>query len=268
MDRHLRGDLAWHLNLEKKCYTKNMKGSSLLPWVFVAAFVIVSFLVIGSFFRNHPKIVQKMKPGGPISWESKGAPECPEPLILQTPVDINKVTSILYPGQERGGDFKPHGGFRFDSSKNDEIEVNVPMDAVVSDGSRYIEQGEVQYLFDFQTPCGIRYRFDHLLVLTPKFAKIGEGLPQPKEGDSRTTHLNPEVSVIQGEVIATAVGLIGSSNVFVDFGVYDMRGKGKFQNPRDSAICWFDLLPPEDAAKVKTLPPADSVSGAKSAYCK
>lgn len=38
---------------------------------------------------------------------SKQLTECPDPLILQTPVDINKVTSILYPGQERGGDFKP-----------------------------------------------------------------------------------------------------------------------------------------------------------------
>ena len=142
-------------------------------------------------------------------------PSCPDPLILQTPIDINKVTSILYPGQERGGDFKPHGGFRFDNSKNDEIEVKAPMDAVLSDASRYIEQGEVQYLFDFQNSCGIRYRFNHLLVLTPKFAKIVEGLPKPKEGDSRTTHIEEEVSVSEREVIATSVGLIKNSNVFV-----------------------------------------------------
>ena len=208
-------------------------------------------------------------PGFPGSKnESKQSLECPDPLILQTPIDINKVTSILYPGQERSGDFKPHGGFRFDNSKNDEIEVRAPMDAVLSDASAYIEQGEVQYLFDFQAPCGIRYRFDHLLILTPKFAKVVEKLPEAKEGDSRTTHIEEVVNVTEGEVIATAVGLRGGSNVFVDFGVYDMRGKGKFQNPRDSAICWFDLLPPEDSAKVKSLPPADSVSGSQSTLCK
>ena len=195
-------------------------------------------------------------------------PACPDPLLLQTPVDLNKVTAIFYPGQERGGDFKPHGGFRFDNSKNDEIEVKAPMDGVLSDASQYIEQGEVQYLFDFQAPCGIRYRFDHLLVLTPKFAKIVEGLPEPKEGGSHTSHISTTVSVTQGEVIATAVGLRGNSNVFVDFGVYDLRGKGKFQNPRESAVCWFDLLSPEDSAKVKSLPPGSSESGSQSTLCK
>lgn len=33
---------------------------------------------------------------------SVNQPPCPEPLVLQTPVDLNKVTAILYPGQEIG----------------------------------------------------------------------------------------------------------------------------------------------------------------------
>lgn len=191
---------------------------------------------------------------------------CPEPLVLQTPVDLTKVTSILYPGQVRGGDFKPHGGFRFDNSKFDEIEVRASLDGVFNEASRYIEQGEVQYMFDFQNPCGIRYRFDHLLVLAPKFAKIADSLPEPKENDSRTTHITENVTVAKGELIATAVGF-RSGNVFVDFGVYDMRGK-ILQNPRQNAICWFDLLPASDSAKVKSLPPADSKSGSQSTLCK
>ncbi|OGE25885.1 hypothetical protein A3C26_00930 [Candidatus Daviesbacteria bacterium RIFCSPHIGHO2_02_FULL_39_12] len=199
--------------------------------------------------------------------ESKKLSKCPDSLILQTPVDLNKVTSILYPGQVRGGDFKPHGGFRFDNSKVDEIEVRAPVDAQLEDASRYIEQGEVQYMFDFQTSCGIRYRFDYLLVLAPKFTGAAGNLPNPKEHDSRTTRVNPPISIKKGEVIATAVGLKNSNNVFVDFGVYDMRGKF-FQSPRQNAICWFDLLPPQDSAKVKSLPPADSVSGSQSTLCK
>lgn len=235
--------------------------------VLIVVFVIVSFLVVGSFFRNNPDIMQKTNRSVPVAFESKSAPECPTPLILQTPVDINKATSILYPGQVRGGDFKAHGGFRFDNSKNDEIIVKAPMDAVISDGVRYIEQNEVQYMFDFQNSCGIRYRFDHLLVLSPKFAQIAEKLPPAKVDDSRTTHISLEVSVTQGEDIATSVGLRNNNNVFVDFGVYDMRKNNSFENLRDSAICWFDLLSSEDAAKVKSLPPADSTSGATSAYC-
>ena len=40
--------------------------------------------------------------------------DCPEKLLFDTPVDLNLVTSILYPGQIRANYFKPHGGFRFD----------------------------------------------------------------------------------------------------------------------------------------------------------
>ncbi len=196
-----------------------------------------------------------------------GTPPCPDSLILQAPVDLSKVTSILYPGQVRGGDFKPHGGFRFDSSKFDEVEVKAPIDAVLDSASRYIEQEEIQYMFDFRTPCGIMYRFDHLLTLTPKFAEIVKGLPAAKEHDSRTSGLSQKISVTKGEIIATAVGFRKNNNVFVDFGVYDMRGKF-FQGPRENAICWFDLLPPEDSAKVKSLPPADSKSGSQSTLCK
>ena len=194
-------------------------------------------------------------------------PPCPDPL-LQTPVDLTKVTAILYPGQVRGGDFKPHGGFRFDNSTNNEIEVRAPMDADLSEASQYIEQGEIQYLLDFLSDCGIRYRFDHLLVLSPKIAKAVEGLPKPKTDDTHTNSVKGEVKVSRGEVIATAVGFKENNNVFVDFGVYDMRGKNKFQNPRDAAVCWFDLLPASDSAKVKSLPPGDSKSGSQSTLCK
>lgn len=236
----------------------------MLPKIIIGVIMVVlGIMTFGFLNRGGPK---PSPSNFPVINQSRQS-SCPNPLIIQTPIDLNKVTSILYPGQMRGGDFKPHGGFRFDNSKPDEIEVKAPMDAKFVEGSRYIEQGEVQYMFDFQTSCGIRFRFDHLLVLTPKFAKIAESLPNPKVDDSRTTRINPSVDVQRGEVIATAVGLQKGKNVFVDFGVYDMNGK-LFQNPRENAICWFDLLPPEDTVKVKSLPPADSVSGSQSTLCK
>lgn len=227
----------------------------------------VVFVILGIFLFG---VISRGGFGEPppfLAGQPSNQPPCPDPL-LQSPVDLNLATSILYPGQERGGDFKPHGGFRFDNSKTDEIEVRIPMDAQFVEGSRYIEQGEVQYMFDFQSPCGIRYRFDHLLVLTPKFAKIAEKLSQPKENDSRTSRITSEVSVTTGEVIATAVGFRKTNNTFVDLGVYDLRGKNMYQNPRSYAVCWFDLLPASASAKVKSLPPADSKSGSQSTLCK
>src|SRR3990167_2624559 len=207
----------------------------------------------------------------------KGKPSdqssCPDPLSLQTPVDLDKVTAILYPGQERGGNFKAHGGFRFDNAKDNNIEVKAVMDSELQDAGRYLEQGEIQYLFDFVTSCGIRYRFDHLLTLSPKFTEMAEKLPQPKEGDSRTTHIDP-IGVKAGEVIATAVGFKNnghdesSINVFVDFGVYDLRGKSMFQNPQSFAVCWFNLLSESDEKIVRSLPSGSSESGTKSTLCK
>lgn len=86
----------------------------MLPKILIAAGVLV-----GSFFRDNPQVVKNIqqKTGG-VAWDAESAPACPDPLILQTPVDLTLATAILYPGQERGGDFKPHGGFRFDNSKN------------------------------------------------------------------------------------------------------------------------------------------------------
>jgi|SRR3989344_5203344 len=193
------------------------------------------------------------------------AKSCPDPLTLSTPVDLALVTSILYPGQIRGGDFKRHGGFRFDSSKNDEIEVRAPIDSVLVAASRYLEEGEVQYLLDFETNCGIKFRFDHVLTLGPKLAQLAESLPEPKEHDSRTINTD-KVELAEGDVIATAVGFEKTENVFVDFGVYE--DNSMFQAPNANALCWFDLLTAEDETKVKNFPPADGQSGKTSEYCK
>lgn len=188
---------------------------------------------------------------------------------------MTKVTSILYPGQERGGDFKPHGGFRFDGSKPEDIVVKTPIAGKLQDASKYMEDGEVQYMIDFVNPCGIIYRLDHLVTLSPKFAELDSKLIILSEDSWKTGQghepLRPgsvDISVEKGETIATAVGFRNTNNVFVDFGVYDLRGKGTFQNPRPYAVCWFDWLPPEDAERVKSLPSGDSQNGTKSTLCK
>ena len=222
---------------------------------------------------------------------------CPNPFVFKMPVDLSKATSILYPGQVRGGNYKAHGGFRFDGLRPDEITVYAPHDAKVISGARYLVNGEIQYTFDFEHPCGVRYRFGHLLTLSPKLQKVADKFPSPKEMDSRTTQVNSPVEVKMGEVIATAVGLtkggekmFNGNNTFVDWGVYDYRAQNEAsKSPNwktlhanedqswsqyyDSeiykyAVCWFDWISKEDREKVLSLPTADSQHGKTSDFCK
>jgi len=222
---------------------------------------------------------------------------CPSPFIFKMPINLNRATSILYPGQIRGGDYKAHGGFRFDGSKPDEITVYAPIDARVIAGARYPVNGEIQYTFDFENPCGIRYRLGHLLTLAPKFQAIAEKFPLPTAPDSRTTQVSPPIDVKQGEIIATAVGLTKGGpqvyegyNTFLDWGVYDYRQKNEASQMPDwptrhasedsqwskyynseiyqYAVCWFDWISAEDKAKVLSLPSSDFQSGKNSDFCK
>jgi hypothetical protein len=200
---------------------------------------------------------------------------CPTPL-LQTPVDLSKVTSILYPGQERGGNYKAHGGFGFDKATDNLVTVTIPLNGKVNRVVRYREMGEIQYLFEFDGDCGVSFRFDHLRKLTPKFEAIVNAFPIKE--DTRTDLVSPPVAVKVGEVIATEVGFL--NNVSVDFGVYDMRQKNEAskdpvwasahsQYPADSyGICWLNSLPQADSLAVKLLPSRDAKNGKTSDYCK
>ena len=211
---------------------------------------------------------------------------CPDPFIFDLPIEIRRATSVLYPGQIRGGDFKAHGGFRFDTSRPDEITVVAPIDAAVVTGARYPVAGEIQYTLEFEDPCGIRYRLGHLLTLAPKFQAIAEKFPMPTTLDSRTTQVYPSIAVKKGETIATAVGLTGrgaggtgQANTFLDWGVYDFRQKNvASQDPAWAAshtsetyqygVCWFDWISPENRAKVLSLPSSDGEHGTQSDFCR
>ncbi|MDO8591642.1 MAG: hypothetical protein Q7R60_01790 [bacterium] len=217
------------------------------------------------------------------TWQpSSTPPACEDPISFDTPTpNLDKATAVLYPGQFRSTGYKTHGGFLFGDSNNGDISVTVPRDGHLIFGSRYIEQGDVQYFFVFSSPCGIIWRFDHLLTLSPKFQAIADKLPTAKVDDSRTTNLTPPVSVKKGEVVATAVGFKTNKNVGFDFGVYDVRSKNEVSRNADWStlhasdqefapygVCWFDLLGAKDSVSVKSLPAGDGASGKTSDYCK
>jgi hypothetical protein len=207
-------------------------------------------------------------------------PECPPQPMMKMPADISKVTGILYPGQTRGGNYKPHGGFRFDNTANDKVQVTAPTDGFIVRGGQYLAEGEIQYTFDIMHNCGVMYRVGHFRALPDNLQKLADTWPPAQEGDSRTQQVNPPVYVKQGEVLATAVGIIKDKNTFFDWGVYDYRQQNQvsqtaaYQQAHSQekelawhAVCWFDWLPSSDKAKVKSLPAGDPTSGKKSDYC-
>lgn len=217
-------------------------------------------------------------------------PKCPEPFMLTRPSpQLDKATALLYPGQERrgtfegmGGNYKPHGGFRFDNSKADDIDVVAPVDGYVYRGTRFLSEGEIQYSFDLIHPCGMMIRVGHLRELSPTFQKYADAFPPAKELDSRTERVTGFPRVKAGDVIATSSGYkTTSNNTFFDLGVFDLRKTNEasknaaFQTKHADtkehtwhAVCWLDMLPKKDADFVKSLPPGDPTSGKTSDYCK
>ena len=201
-------------------------------------------------------------------------------MNLPLPVNIDRATSILYPGQTRGGDYKPHGGFRFDGAgQTSSVTVTAPLTATILRGTRFLVDGEIQYGFDFISSCGIFYRLGHLRDLSARFQALADTLPAAVEGDSRNTFFSGQ-TVTQGETIATGIGIRDRGlNVFVDFGVSDLRQRNaSSQNAAwfaahpgevaPYAVCWFDLLAASDGARVRALPPADPTSGRTSDFCR
>ncbi|MCA9347744.1 hypothetical protein KC930_04165 [Candidatus Saccharibacteria bacterium] len=204
---------------------------------------------------------------------------CTNKPTIPLPVDVAIVESVLYPGQLRNGDYKTHGGFRLSTPTND-LSVILPLRSKLIDGARYIENGETQYLLDFETDCKIRFRFDH--IYSPSVVLMDEinKLPEPIEGDSRTTALGGK-EFDAAQVIATAVGFVKTGNVFLDFGMYDFNKdnaiSGDISWSKDPmhqsdlakhGVCWFEYLSSEDRSKIISLPPGDQLSGSTSDYCK
>ncbi len=199
--------------------------------------------------------------------------------MLATPVDISLVTSVLYPGQPRGDAYKPHGGFRFDNQPNNNITVTVPLDAMIRRGSRAFRNGENQYAFEFIAPCGIFYTFGHMLELSPKYLAIANSLPLIGDfAEQQFFDVVPPVAASQGEIIATGVGFVKNNNVFVEWAVLDLRHKNGFSiRPEwaaefgsgfdEYAVCWLEMLPAEDTARLKALPGGDHEYGKLSDYC-
>lgn len=281
----------------------DQSGFHVLPIIF-ALFVIAAVIAVGlavvkknvrqpdSPQMNSPEGLVQQDSNSYIKWEWREntwapggitkPPDCPEPFEIHSPVDLSRVPSIMYPGQVRGGDYKPHGGFRIKAETGPYVDIKAPFDAYVTDGSRYIEGGAVQYLFTFVHPCGMAYRLDHLHTLSDELQKYITELPEPKTDDSRTTNFKQPQLIKQGTLLATSVGAHTNDNHGFDFGMYDLRKRNEAsQNPDYTAqhqaeasqafysLCWLDMLTPaSDSALVRSLPGDDFYVRKASDYCR
>lgn len=205
-------------------------------------------------------------------------PACEDPLAIGAPMDMQRATSKLYPGQVRGS-FKPHGGLAIDDATDTTVTLYAVRDAKLVDAARYIENGVEQILLDFIDPCGIMYRYDHIAKVSPEITPYIHTLAV-RNGDSRTTPIDGPF-IKKGTVVATEVGQPG--NTGFDLGVYDLRTQNKasktdlyktdqrrieVKSLSFYAVCWFDLLPPADKAIVTALPSrSNAQEGTGSDYC-
>lgn len=222
----------------------------------------------------------------PISWQFNGEewsasgapPTCTDPVLQRSPLNLDGVRAVLYPGQSRGGDYKAHGGFHV---KQTAIDIVMPLDATPWRIARYLEGGEVQHMIDFISPCGIMMRFDHLLTMNGKYAELMNTLPPPQEGDSRTTIVQNQPMVRAGDVVATEVGHKQPVNMGFDFGVYDLRKRNAAsanaswaattQSKKEQAfygVCWLDWFDPDTNTRLHSFPAGDGQLGKTSDYCK
>jgi hypothetical protein len=229
-----------------------------------------------------PAPPSKQKSNEPVKWEynektnewftqTGTAPACKDPFKFDyTPVDLSLLNVVGMPGVYRGFSYKPHGGFRADSSPDGKIDVKMPTDATLVGLTRYYEgtPSSLQYLLTFETDCGIAFRFDHLHTLAPAFQKIADTTPEPKKDDTRSDPNTPftRTKFRAGELVATAVGFPAARNFGFDFGVYDYRHRNEisknskwasihnqYQAQEWFGVCWLDMLPDADTAKAKGL---------------
>jgi hypothetical protein len=214
-------------------------------------------------------------------WLPNGTPPaCADPVLGRSPVDLTKVTAVLYPGQYRGESYNANGGFRFDDSSSDDIEVFLPINAKLARLSSYIENGDQQYSLFFINPCGIAVKFDHLLKLSDTYQAIVDRLRPNATVNSAVVPVEPQIAAKKGDRVAEAVGLPSERSVSVDFGVYDLRTPNKisqqskwtyyhtvFKSTEWFGVCWFDLLPGDDKDKLKDLLSSSFDPTAKSDYC-
>lgn len=275
------------------CMKKSQDGSNVLILIGIVALIGILAVLVLVFISKDKKentdhsqqtndtqgLVWQQSEDG---WRStQTPPACGDQPMLSAPVDISKATSVLYPGQTRG-QYKPHGGLRFDNATDNNVTVTAPFDGYIVKATRNFAEGttEVQYGFDIMNNCGIMTRFGHLNKIPTNLQAIVNKLPAPST-DSRIENVNPAMKINKGDVLATGIGLVSEKNTFFDWGVYDYRQQNEASkspeyqkaHPQKElawyGVCWLkDWLPAKDTSVLASLPAGGGENGTSSDYCK
>lgn len=217
-------------------------------------------------------------------WARDGAPPaCPEPLIMESPMEVSLATGILYPGQVRGDgpkDFKPHGGFAL--KPGSKIELKAPMDGYLTHVAKFTDEFGYHVGLTFQHPCGIQFGGGHWGALPPDIQAVVDTVPLKGFRESRTEPIIPPYFVKKGQVIVTGLQeKAHPERPGFDWGIADYRQpNAASKDPRFRelygyapwntyyGVCWLDILPPNQQTVLKSLPGVDGKQGKNSEYCK
>jgi hypothetical protein len=215
-------------------------------------------------------------------WKPTDTPgPCPNPILTTSPGNLSQATEVAYSGQYRGTHFKAHGLLSFSRNQSDNIQVVLPFDAWLTGIRKYRDgPSDPQYVIDFQHPCGMAVRYDHLLTLGPEFAAIDAKTPL-SEGTQGTPPDKPLGFFKAGTVVATGAGLYDhKKGGGFDFGLYDLRQPNQIsKNAQWAAIhgqergqtfyglCWIDYLPAADKARAMQILPLATDDRGASDYC-
>jgi hypothetical protein len=203
--------------------------------------------------------------------------ECSQTPRITSPVMVEEIRSLTYPGQTRGGKYFTDSVLTVKSPVN-EVAVSLPLAAKLIEGRKYVEQGEEQYTLVFETECNIRLRYDHLAVLSPHLAERVSQLPLSPENSAAMVALDGN-DTAKGEILASRVGIFKNNTAVMGFGMYDYNQNNKASKSSDwladparqtedarHGVCWLDNLVVSDQTTVKLLSAKDG-STQVSDYC-
>ncbi len=264
------------------------KSRALLIVFIVAALGIIGIIAFIIFGPKDSKYGYAWDFDGDTKWHAvSDAPECPSQVLAISPVDVSKATSVLWPGQYRSTNYKPHGAFRFDNNKTGDITVSLPFDAHLVGATKYQQTGnsgvsDTQYLLTFENSCGYAVMFDHLYEIAPELTEVADKGATTGESNTEGRFLSKAEKKLYkaGTVIATKTGFVKDGNIMFDFGVYDLRQPNEmsknvewanihrmFASQTFYGVCWINLLPETDKAQAMKILPTGSNDRNASDYC-
>jgi len=170
--------------------------------------------------------------------------------------NLSAIYEVGPPGRILTDDYKGHGYFGIPTGHN-VVDVRMPIDATLYEGSVHLTAGEPQYLLFFRTGCeGLWFLFDHIREPVPAIAELFAD--DDPTSDSRTRKVGP-LDMKEADLVATSIGTLANGNASVDFGVNDDFGRlptpqhpnahGRFL----SAVCIYTFFDPETAAYLKSV---------------